>query len=280
MTTTQLIATVSPDGSVNRAAQRRRRRRALVTATQIGLVVVALAAWQIGADAGFINTFFFSSPVEIWEKLVRWAVDGTLLSNTLVSLYEAFLGFIISVVLAIPIGMFLARSTFWDAVTRPFIDMANATPRFALAPLFVIMFGLGSTMKIALVFTVVFFIVLINTIAGVKAVEEDFVRLGRISGASRGALFMKVIIPAAGGYILAGLRLAVPYALAAAVVGEMLSGSSGLGYLVANQSGLLILSGVYAAVLVLALLGWALNSLVNFAVSKTPWAHSVSRSSN
>lgn len=272
MTATELIATSSTGPGVNRVAQRRRRHRLMVVVTQVGLVAIALIAWQIGADTGLINTFFFSSPVEIWEKLIRWAVDGTLLSNTLVTLYEAFVGFIISVVLAIPIGMFLARSSFWDAVTRPFIDMANATPRFALAPLFVIMFGLGSMMKVALVFTVVFFIVLINTIAGVKAVEEDFVRLGRISGASRGALFGKIIIPAAGGYILAGLRLAVPYALAAAVVGEMLSGSSGLGYLVANQSGLLILSGVYAAVLVLALLGWALNSLVNFIVTKTPWA--------
>lgn len=253
---------------------RRRRFRTKVLITQLVLVVAFIGLWQIGVSLGIINHFYWGSPALIWQHLAKWVLDGSLFGNILTTLYESSLGFVISVVTAVPIGMALARSRFWDRVTLPFVDMANATPRFALAPLFVLAFGLGSQMKIALVITVVFFIMLINTMAGVKAIEEDYIRLGQISGASRVQLFTRVIAPATSGYVLAGLRLSVPYALAAAVVGEMLSGSSGLGYLVTNEAGLIDISGVLAAVIVLAIIGWALNALVTFAVSRTPWVRS------
>jgi NitT/TauT family transport system permease protein len=266
-------------GAVGKQSGRglRRRTRTRVLATQLGLVVGFIALWQILGNLGIINSFLFGSPWGIAQILWRWIADGTLLTNTAVTLYEAAVGFVIAFVIAIPLGIALARSSFWDRVTSPFIDMANATPRFALAPVFVFIFGLGSMMKIALVFSVVFFVLLINTMAGTKAIEEDYIRLGRISGASRAEMFGKVILPATGGYILAGLRLSVPYALAAAVVGEMFSGNSGLGYLVSNQAGLLVINGVFAAVIVLALFGWALNSIVNALVARTPWARMAQR---
>ncbi|GAA1931011.1 ABC transporter permease [Microbacterium aoyamense] len=267
----------APLKTVGGKSARRRRLRSRVVVTQVALVVGALGLWQLAGNLGWINTFLFGSPVGTAQILWRWIQDGTLLVNTAVTLYEATVGFVIAVVIAIPLGIVLARSPFWDRVTEPFIDMANATPRFALAPIFVFMFGLGSMMKIALVITVVFFVILINTMAGTKAIEEDFIRLGRIAGANRRQLLARVVFPATGGYILAGLRLSVPYALAAAVVGEMFSGNSGLGYLVSNQAGLLIVNGVFAAVIVLALVGWGLNSLVRALLSRTPWARMASR---
>lgn len=274
--TTDTETAVAPPRILPRGG-RKKQRRMRVVLTQIGLVVVFLALWQIGSSTGIINSFLFGSPLGVAQILWRWILDGTLLNNTFVTLYEALVGFAAATVIAIPLGIILARSPFWDRVTNPFIDMANATPRFALAPIFVFAFGLGSMMKIALVFTVVFFVLLINTMAGTKAIEEDYIRLARISGASKRDLFVKVILPGTGGYILAGLRLSVPYSLAAAVVGEMFAGNSGLGYIVSNQAGLLIVNGVFAAVIVLALFGWGLNSLVNALVRRTPWARMAQR---
>jgi NitT/TauT family transport system permease protein len=265
-------SSVSIQQPVRGGREQRRRHRLSVVLTQIGIVVAVFGVWQLLVELDWLNSFFFGSPVLIFTRFARWVADGSLFIHTLVTLYEAAVGFVIAVVFAIPIGLFLARSRFWDRVTRPFIDMANATPRFALAPLFVLIFGLGVTTKVVLVISIVFFIMLINTMAGVKAIEEDYVRLGMVAGATKMQLFGRVIVPATGGYVIAGLRLSVPYALAGAVVGEMLSGSEGLGYLVAHEAGLLDTSGVLAAVLVLAILGWALNALVALAVARTPWA--------
>lgn len=256
-----------------------RRRRARVTRTvvavQVGTVVSFIALWHLGANQGWIDSFLYGSPAGIWRDLHRWTVEGTLLDATLITLYEAIAGFVIAVVLAVPAGILLARWSFGERVMRPFIDMANATPRFALAPVFILLFGLTSTMKVVLVISIVFFVMLINTMAGVRAIDPDFIRLARITGAGQFNFVARVLIPATGGYILAGLRLSVPYALSGAVVGEMLSGSSGLGYLVSEQAGLVNMSGVLAAVIVLALLGWILNSAVNLAVKQTPWARGV-----
>lgn len=260
-----------------RRGKKRGSSRGPIILTQLGIVVGLVVVWQLAGDLGILNTLLFGSPTGVADTTWRWVQDGTLLSNTFVTLFEATAGFLLAFVLAIPLGIMLARSRFWDRVTNPFVDMANATPRFALAPVFVFIFGLGSSMKIALVFTVVFMVLLINTMAGAKAIEEDFVRLGRIAGANRWQLLARVVLPATGGYILAGLKLSVPYALSAAVVGEMLSGSVGLGAIVSNQAGLLIVNGVYAAVIVLALFGWGLTSLVDWLLSRTAWARMATR---
>lgn len=257
--------------------KKRRKSRGPVLLTQLGIVVGLIALWQILGNLGLLNTLLFGSPLGVGQTLWKWILDLSLFMNAFITLYEAFLGFAIAFVLAIPIGVILARSPFWDRVTDPFVDMANATPRFALAPVFVFIFGLGSSMKIALVFTVVFMVLLINTMAGAKAVEEDYVRLGQVAGANRWQVLARVILPAAGGYILAGLKLSVPYALSAAVVGEMLSGSTGLGSVVTQQAGLLIVNGVYASVIVLAVFGWGLTSLVNWLLSRTAWARMATR---
>lgn len=262
----------------NRKSRLRRggsaKRRTTVHLTQLAIVATFFVVWQVLVNSGVIDPLNFGSPTEVASKLGEWITDGTLLHNFWVTFYEAGIGFVIAVVAAVTIGIVLARSPFWDKVTQPFIDMVNATPRFALAPLFVLLVGIERTSKIVLVVSIVFFIMLVNTLAGVKAVNEDYVRLGKVCGGSKREIFAKVILPATGGYVMAGLRLSVPYALGGAVVGEMLAGSEGLGYLVANQAGLLEMSGVLAAVLILAIVGWGVNGIVTILVRRTPWARS------
>lgn len=251
--------------------QSRRARTVTVLLTRVALVTGFFALWELAAEREWIDPFFYGRPSEIWKALRAWTSDGSLLTHTWATLSEAGLGFIIAVVFAVPIGMFLARSTFWGRVMHPFIDLANSTPRFALAPLFVLIFGLGQTTKVVLAVSVVFFVMLINTIAGVQAIDDNYVKMAQLLNASRAQMFFKVILPATGEWLVAGMRLSAPFALAAAVVGEMISASKGLGFLVVRHAGLLETSKVLAAVLVLAVCGWALNRASTVIALRTPW---------
>jgi NitT/TauT family transport system permease protein len=149
--------------------------------------------------------------------------------------------------------------------------MANSTPRFALAPLFVLFFGIGLLTKVVLVFSVVYFVMLINTIAGASSIDKNFIRLAQVSGASRLQLFTKVILPATARWLIAGMRISAPYAIAAAVVGEMISSNKGLGFMVVKYAGLLDTSKVLATILVLAVGGWGLNALFAWGARRLPW---------
>jgi len=264
-------------GQATRSSGKKRRRkpgRATVLATQIGILLAFVTLWQWGASAGMVNTFFFGSPAEIYQTLREWTLDGSLFLHTLTTLYEAAIGFLAAVVLAVPIGIGLARSPFWGKVFAPFIDVINSMPRFALAPLFVLFFGLGLLTKVVLVFSVAFFVMLINTIAGASSVDQNHIRFAQLVGVSRWQLLSKVILPATANWLIAGMRLSAPYSIAAAVVGEMISATRGLGYLIIKYAGLLETSKVMAAILFLALAGWVLNMGLTWLFRRLPWASS------
>jgi NitT/TauT family transport system permease protein len=253
------------------ATRRKAMSRLRVFATQLVLLGIFGAIWQVAASQDWINSFFFGTPLEIVSTLKEWALDGTLLFNTATTLYEAAVGFVVAVIVAVPTGIALARSPFWGRVFHPFIDLANSTPRFALAPLFVLFFGLTPMTKIVLVFSVVYFVMLISTISGTNAVDKNYIRFAQLVGVSRRQLYAKVILPATTQWLVAGMRISAPYAIAAAVVGEMISSNKGLGFLIVRYSGLLETSKVLAAVMTLAVAGWALNICLTWLFKRLPW---------
>lgn len=227
---------------------------------------VALAAfcivWEFVANRGIIDPFLISRPSAILARLWQWIQDGSILIDTGVTLLEAAVGFVVAAVCGIALGLLLARYALLDAVTRPFIDVANTIPRIALAPLFVLWFGLSINAKIALVVSVALFSFLINTYSGAKSVDPEFVRLARSLGATRRDVVLRIVFPSIVPWLLAGARLGVAYSLAAAVIGEIVSANQGLGYRVAFAAGVLDTAGEFAALLVLALVAWAVNTAV------------------
>ena len=254
------------------AKRRRPAGRLAVLFAQIVIIVVFCGLWQWSVSKGYLNDFFFGAPFEIFKVLKEWALDGSLFYHAAVTLYEASLGFCIAVIVAVPLGIALARSPFWGKVFSPFIDIANSTPRFALAPLFVLFFGIGLLSKVILVFSVAFFVMLINTIAGASSVDPNHIRFAQLVGVSRWQLFSKVIMPATTNWLIAGMRLSAPYSIGAAVVGEMISSTKGLGFLVIRYAGLLETSKVLAALLFLAIGGWGLNAFLTWLFRRLPWA--------
>ncbi|MGB9063032.1 MAG: ABC transporter permease subunit, partial [Pseudolabrys sp.] len=136
-------------------------------------------------------------------------------------------------------------------------------PKVALAPLFVLWFGLGIESKIALAAALVLFLVFLNTFAGVRQVDQDLIEIARLMKATRLQVIAKVIVPSAMSWMFAGLRVSVPYALIGAVIGEMVASNKGLGYLVQFSGAQFDTAGVFAVLIVIALLAMALNFLVD-----------------
>jgi NitT/TauT family transport system permease protein len=172
------------------------------------------------------------------------------------------MGFVIGSVGGAILGVWLGVSPFASRLLNPYLNALNALPKVALAPLFVLWFGLGIESKIALAAVLVLFLVFLNTFAGVREVDQDLIDGARMMRATRTQVIFKVIIPSAMSWVFAGLKIAMPYALIGAVLGEMIAANRGLGYLVQFSGAQFDSAGVFAVLFVIALLAVALNFLV------------------
>ena len=233
-TNSELAKNIRPEdiraASVRKARRRSaRRRQQLLWLTRALCLAVVLLAWQLSASSGVVPEAFTSEPSHIgkdlWDFITTtgsWDLLGT-------TLFETLVGFFLSVLLGLIGGFILYQSRFFADMVRPFISATNALPKIALAPLFVLWFGLGSESRIILVISLDFFIILINTYAGLQNSDRDLLLLGKSLGASRLTLLRKCVLPGAIPTLVAGFQLALTYAFIAAIVGEMLSGNGGLG---------------------------------------------------
>jgi NitT/TauT family transport system permease protein len=170
---------------------------------------------------------------------------------------------VIGSVLGGALGIWLGVSPFISRLLNPYLNALNALPKVALAPLFVLWFGLGIESKIALAAALVLFLVFLNTFAGVRQVDQDLIDIARLMKATRLQVIAKVIVPSAMSWMFAGLRVSVPYALIGAVIGEMVASNKGLGYLVQFSGAQFDTAGVFAVLIVIALLAVTLNFLVD-----------------
>jgi len=237
-------------------------------AYQIGLGVALLLVWQ-GASDRLIDDFFISNPIDVTERLYGWIADGSLFLNIWATVYATLMGFVIGSAGGAILGIWLGVSPFASRLLSPYLNALNALPKVALAPLFVLWFGLGIESKVALAAVLVLFLVFLNTIAGVREVDQDLIDGARLMKASRRQVITKVIIPSTMSWVFAGLRISVPYALIGAVLGEMIAANRGLGYLVQFSGAQFDSAGVFAVLIVIALLAVALNLLVDLVQSRS-----------
>ncbi len=228
---------------------------------QVVLGIVILLVWQ-GASGRLVDDFFISNPVEVAGRLWQWIADGSLFMHIWATVYETLMGFIVGAVGGVILGLWLGVSPFTNRLLSPYLNALNALPKVALAPLFVLWFGLGIASKVALAAVLVLFLVFLNTYAGVREVDQDLIDGARLMRATHAQLIVKVIIPSALSWVFAGLKISVPYALIGAVLGEMIASNRGLGYLVQFSGSQFDSAGVFAVLIVIALLAVALNFLV------------------
>jgi NitT/TauT family transport system permease protein len=231
----------------------------VIAGIQIAVLVGVIGIWELGARRGLIDPFFFSRPSEFLLRVWQWLTDprGTFLGgrtiyqHIAVTLEEMAGSFILGVSFGIAAGFLLGRSDFWARVFNPYIQILNALPRLVLAPIFVLILGIDQSSKIALGFSLVFFIVFFNAYHGVRQVDRNLVNNARMLGASETQLARHVLLPSALVWILSSLHTSVGFALVGAVVGEYLAAAKGLGWVIGQAQGNFDSAGVYAGMVIL-----------------------------
>jgi len=236
----------------------------------IGLVIV----WQLLVDVLNVPSYVIAKPTEIGAELVdSWPL---LWDATLVTTYEIVTGFLISVVVGVVIAVLVVRFAWLERAVYPLIVLFQVVPKVALAPIFILWFGYELTPKLVLIVVMAFFPVTINMVLGLKRADDDLILLMRSVGSSRNAIMARVKIPTALPYLFAGLRVGITLAVIGAVVAEFSGAQDGLGYLIQFASTQLDTALMFAALILVSLLGLVLYyavGLIEFALKSTVYPH-------
>lgn len=245
---------------------RKRTPLSLLTAGQSGtfiiglpLMLLLLALWEIAPRAGLLNPIFFPPLSVVLSTLASMAGSGELARHVGISLNRAATGFVLAVVVGVPLGLAMGRYALFEKVTDLLVQTLRNTSQFALLPVFILLLGIGEASKIAITFYAAVFFLLINTIVGVKSVDPLLLKAARSMGTSDWNLFRKVILPSAVPSIVAGARLGVKASLMSVIAAEMLAAQSGIGFLIQHSSLMLETDRMYAGIIVLTAIGLALN---------------------
>ncbi|MFJ2899753.1 ABC transporter permease [Streptomyces sp. NPDC087218] len=261
-------AAVTKTDRARARARSARNRKYLVAASRVAVLLAVIGLWEWLARTAVIDPFNFSMPSKIWDQIRTWVVDGTaqgsLWEQIWYTLYEALLGWVIGVVAGVLLGIALGRVRFAADVLGPYIKVLNALPRIVLAPIFLIWFGLGPASKVASAVVLVFFPVFFNAFQGAREVDRNLVANSRILGASNRQVTLQVVIPSATSWIFTSLHVSFGFALIGAIVGEYIGATKGLGLLVAASQGTFNAAGVYAAMVILAIVALLAEGLLTF----------------
>jgi NitT/TauT family transport system permease protein len=233
-----------------------------VLAARFLVVAIFLGIWQGTVAVGLVDAFWISSPSLVVKELWSEIASGDLFGDVAITVFEALIAFVVSSVLGVAAGLLLARSPFWDDVLAPLVLALNSLPRVALAPLIILWFGIGITAKVVTAFTLVFFILLVNTLGGAKNVDNDILTIAKLMGASKRDILWKVTLPSALPWIFAGLNLGLTYSLLGVIVAEILASNHGLGYVIASSAATFNTAGVFAGLITLAVVAWLFSALM------------------
>jgi NitT/TauT family transport system permease protein len=257
---------VPPAADIRPTPRRRVRRPAretvLIRAAQVLLAVLWILAWQLTATNGWLEPVLATPPMRSWEYLVEASASGELWINAQATMTAVLIAWLLASAAGVFAGIALGLLPRVERVLAPYLDAANAMPRIALAPLFIVALGINTSAKVALASSIVFFLVLSGARAGVRATDAELLRLSTVLGARKHQLFLKILVPVATPAIFASLRLGLIYSLLGVVGSELISARDGLGQLIATYSATFRMDAVYAILLVLALVAVVLNQVM------------------
>lgn len=243
------------------AAAAARRHRLTVLFWRWAILLAWLGGWESGVRHGWLDPFFYSSPVAIAARLWEWSTEGTadgsLWFHLWVTLEEAMLGFASGSVAGVVAGIALGRNRMLADIFSVYIKVINSVPRVVLAPIFIMIFGLGLTSKVALSFVMVFFVVFSNAFQGVVEADGNLLANARILGARGWQLTRSVVIPSAMSWIFASLHVSFGFAIVGAIVGEFVGARYGIGLLINVAKGAFDSAGMYAAIVIIMVVALA-----------------------
>lgn len=252
-------AVVTTPGVAETRGFYRRHENILLGALSVSIFLVL---WELLPALNWVKPIFTSSPSRIFGAAV-WLFQNGFWSDIIVSAQEFALGYGLAFVVAVPLGVALGWSKVLRAICQPFVSALYATPRVALIPLLILWLGIGIGSKVAVVFLGVLFPILINTMAGIRTVDDDLIKCAKAFGASRFKQLTTVALPSTVPYILAGMRLGIGRGLVGIVVGELIASTAGIGHMMSLAGATFQTDKVFVGIIILSCTGMILTALIN-----------------
>ncbi|MCC6473014.1 MAG: ABC transporter permease [Burkholderiales bacterium] len=239
------------------------RRRLLVMAGRIGLAALLVLAWQVAADTA--GDLYFPQPLAVARRIAEDTASGALPWNTYVTLRLSVIGFLLGCAAGILVPFLLRLSPRLTGAVEPYIMASVGVPKYALIPLFILWFGIDDAPKLWLIGLLVFYVVFIAVFAGIRNVDARLVTMARVLGASESVISRRVIWKSLTPFFFAALKIALPRAVSAAIIGEFLVGNAGLGFVIENSRQQVDSTGVFTGILVATALVLAINAVLERA---------------
>lgn len=235
-------------------------RRWVVLAGRIGLACLLVAAWKLGADRA--GALYVADPLKVVERIVADTQSGILLGHIYVTLRLSAIGFAIGCAAGIAVPFLLRRLPRLTAAVEPYVMASVGVPKYALVPLFILWFGIDDAPKLWLIGLLVFYPVFVAVFAGIRSVDRRLIDMARVVGASEAAISREVIWRSLLPFFLAALKIALPRAVSAAIIGEFLVGDAGLGFLIERSRQNFDTVGVFTGIVVATALVLVINALL------------------
>ncbi|WP_017728909.1 ABC transporter permease [Halalkalibacterium ligniniphilum] len=240
----------------------------LLNVGRLSVFVLLILFWEVGARIGVIDPFFWSMPSQILQTWSVIAVDGSVWTDTFYTFQSTVYGFVIGTLGGAVIGLSFWWSKYYAKIAEPFLIIFEAMPKLALAPIVVLIFGIGLSSKIAMAVAITIIITTLTTYNGMKHVDKDLIRMIFALGASRWQVFTKVVVPWTMPAIISALRINIGLALTGAIVGEYIGSTSGLGRMIFYAGQTYEISLIWAGIFNLSLLSILLYLVVSWLEGK------------
>jgi NitT/TauT family transport system permease protein len=273
-----LVNNKKPKNSDSYPHQIRWKQRILQIVVHLTPLAVILLLWEVGTGAfnipAFIEPALVGKPSVILQEVWRLLSSGSIFQHIFVTFQEAIIGLVLAMIGGVSLGILLAYSPSGAKITLPYVQIFNSLPRIALAPFFIVWFGIGLLSKVLLAALAAFFPIFFTTYQGLQSIERELVSAFQIMGANRWQMLYMVVFPSVLSWVIAGTRTSLGMALVGALVAEYIGSTQGLGYLLMSAQGTLNVDQAWAILVVLAfisvLLDWGVRVLEAYVLRWRP----------
>ena len=228
-------------------------------------IPLLLAIWQISVSSGLVTSRLLPGLPAVWDALVSELGNGVLVFHASVTVGRALTGFMLAMIIGVPLAAAMARSELFGRMVEPIFFLGYPVPKIALFPVFTFVFGIGSPSKIAFTFLECLYPIVVTTYLGIRGIQTRLLWTAQNMGADRFTVLRRVIVPAALPSIFSGLRIALPIAMVVVVVTEMIGDTRGLGYYITIWSTRFRFANVYAGIITIGICGFVLDQLLGWS---------------
>lgn len=250
---------------------RERRRKVNTYVSRFGAFFTFIGIWWLASLSGLVNPIFISNPAKVAEAFSERALDLEMWLQVWATASASVLALVFGSAAGFMAGVILAKSRVLRDGLNPFITLANAIPRPAIAPIIILWFGIGITSKVVVGASLVFFMMLLTTLAGMMNLSPDIELMSRSMGMSRRRMLWSIELPAAIPSVVAGLRLGAVYSVLGVVLCEMVASYSGLGRMLILDTNALNIPGAFADILFMALLAMTMDVGIGLFQRRLVW---------